>query len=164
MCSENFILPAGLDLRSANSILSAGLDLHSAKTINLPAGLGLRSADSSNLSAGLGLRSASTTNLSAGLCLGSASCFNSNKTCSAFQPVASCLLKLIVNSVSGGAQQVAPNQQCTPDTIYNKSFELIEVSIPTKNKMCGASNLAVNEHKCLKKSDVSAFQSIVKFT
>jgi hypothetical protein len=40
------------------------------------------------LSAGLGLCSASTTNLSAALDLHSASCFNSNKTRSAFQPVA----------------------------------------------------------------------------
>jgi hypothetical protein len=40
------------------------------------------------LSAGLGLRSASTNNLTAALDLHSASCFNSNKKCSAFQPVA----------------------------------------------------------------------------
>jgi hypothetical protein len=30
--------------------------------------------------------------------------------------------------------------------------------------MCGASKLAANEHKCLKKPDVSAFQLIVEFT
>jgi hypothetical protein len=29
--------------------------------------------------------------------------------------------------------------------------------------MCGTSKLAANEHKCLNKSDVSAFQSIVEF-
>ncbi len=75
----------------------------------------------------------------------------------------SCLRKLIVNSVSEGAQQVTPNQQFAPDTIYNKSFELIDVSVPTKNKMCGAYKLAGNEHKCLNRSDISAFQSIVEF-
>jgi hypothetical protein len=35
--------------------------------------------------------------------------------------------------------------------------------VPIKNKMCGASKLAANEHKCLNKSDLSAFQSIVEF-
>jgi hypothetical protein len=70
---------------------------------------------------------------------------------------------LIVDSVSEGAQQVAPDQQFAPDTIYNKSFELIEVSVSTKNKTCSTSKLAVNEHKCLNKSDIYAFQSIVEF-
>jgi hypothetical protein len=40
------------------------------------------------LSAGLGLHSASTTILSAALDLHSATCYDSNKMCSAFQPVA----------------------------------------------------------------------------
>jgi hypothetical protein len=74
-----------------------------------------------------------------------------------------CLHRLIVNSVSEGAQQVAPNQRFSPGTIYNKPFELIDVSVPTKNKMCDASKLAANEHKCLNKSDISAFQSVVAF-
>jgi hypothetical protein len=71
--SASLISPAALDL-SANPLLSATHDLHSARP--------------SNLSVGLGLHSASTTNLSAALDLHSASCFNSNKTCSTFQPVA----------------------------------------------------------------------------
>jgi hypothetical protein len=29
-------------------------------------------------------------------------------------------------------------------TIYSKSFELIDVSVPNKNKMCDASQLAAN--------------------
>jgi hypothetical protein len=70
---------------------------------------------------------------------------------------------LIVDSVSEGAQQVAPNQQFASDTIYNKSFKLIDVSVPTNNEMCGASKLAGDEHKYLNKSDISAFLSIVKF-
>jgi hypothetical protein len=35
---------------------------------------------------------------------------------------------------------------------------LIDVSVPNKNKMCGASQLAANEHKCLNKSNTSVFQ------
>ncbi len=40
---------------------------------------------------------------------------------------------------------------------------MIDVSVPTKNEMCGASKLAANEHKCLNKSDISAFQLIVEY-
>jgi hypothetical protein len=43
-------------------------------------------------------------------------------------------------------------------TIYSKSFELIDVSVPNKNKMCDVSQLAANEHKCLNKSNTSFFQ------
>jgi hypothetical protein len=74
-----------------------------------------------------------------------------------------CLCRCIADSVSEGAQQVAPNQQFTPDTIYDKSFELIDASVPTKIEMYGTSRLAANEHKCLNKSDIPAFQLIVKF-
>jgi hypothetical protein len=35
---------------------------------------------------------------------------------------------------------------------------LIDVSVPNKNEMCGASQLAANEHKCLNKSNMSVFQ------
>jgi hypothetical protein len=44
-----------------------------------------------------------------------------------------------------------------------QSFELNDVSVPTKNEMCGTSKLAANGHKCFNKSDISAFQLIVKF-
>jgi hypothetical protein len=37
------------------------------------------------------------------------------------------------------------------------------VPVPTKNELCGTSKLAANEHKCLNKTNISAFQSIVKF-
>jgi hypothetical protein len=74
-----------------------------------------------------------------------------------------CLRKLFVDSNSERAQQVASNQQFSPSIIYNKSFKLIDVSVPTKNKICGASKLAVNEHKCVNKSVIPAFQSIIKF-
>jgi len=43
-------------------------------------------------------------------------------------------------------------------TIYSKYFELIDVSVSNKNKMCDASQLAANEHKCLNKSNTSVFQ------
>ena len=39
-----------------------------------------------------------------------------------------------------------------------QSFELIDVSVPNKNEMCGASQLVANEHKCLNKSNTSVFQ------
>jgi hypothetical protein len=35
---------------------------------------------------------------------------------------------------------------------------LIDVSVPNKNEMCNASQLAANEHKCLNKSNTSVFQ------
>jgi hypothetical protein len=35
---------------------------------------------------------------------------------------------------------------------------LIDASVPNKNEMCDASQLAVNEHKCLNKSNTSVFQ------
>ncbi len=41
--------------------------------------------------------------------------------------------QLIVDSVSEVAQQVASTQRFTPDTIYNKYFELIDVSVPIKD-------------------------------
>jgi hypothetical protein len=55
--------------------------------------------------------------------------------------------------VSEGAQR-----RFVSSTIYSKSFELIDVSVPNKNKMCGASQLTANEHKCLNKSNTSVFQ------
>ncbi len=55
--------------------------------------------------------------------------------------------------VSEGAQR-----QFVSSTIYSKSFELIDVSVPNKNEMCDASQLAENEHKCLNKSNTSVFQ------
>jgi hypothetical protein len=80
--SASFTLPAAIDL-FVSFIMPAALD-PSANTL-LSATLDLRAARQSNLLAGLGLGSASTTNLSAALELHAASCFNSNKTCSAFQ-------------------------------------------------------------------------------
>jgi hypothetical protein len=35
---------------------------------------------------------------------------------------------------------------------------LIDASVPNKNEMCDASQLAANEHKCLNKSNTSVFQ------
>ena len=55
--------------------------------------------------------------------------------------------------VSEGAQR-----RFVSSTMYSKSFELIDVSVPNKNKMCDASQLAANEHKCLNKSNTSVFQ------
>jgi hypothetical protein len=55
--------------------------------------------------------------------------------------------------VSEGAQR-----RFVSSTIYSKSFELIDVSVPNKNKMCDASQLAANEHKCFNKSNTSVFQ------
>jgi hypothetical protein len=57
---------------------------------------------------------------------------------------------LIVDSIFEGAQQVDPIELFASNTIYNESFELIDVSVvPIKNNICGASKLAVNEHKSL---------------
>jgi hypothetical protein len=50
------------------------------------------------------------------------------------------------------------HQRFVSSTIYSKSFELIDVSVPNKNKMCDVSQLAANEHKCLNKSNTSFFQ------
>jgi hypothetical protein len=63
-----------------------------------------------------------------------------------------------LNSVSEGVQQVSLIQRFVSSTIYSKSFKLIDVSVPNNNKMCGASQLAANEHKCLNKSNTSVFQ------
>jgi hypothetical protein len=76
-------LPAALD-PLASSTLPAALD-PSASSIMLAA---LDPSADPLLSATLDSRSANTTNFSAALDLHSACCFNSNKTCSAFQLVA----------------------------------------------------------------------------
>ncbi len=49
-----------------------------------------------------------------------------------------------LNSVSEGVQRVSLIQRFVSSTIYSQSFKLIDVSVPNKNKMCGASQLAVN--------------------
>jgi hypothetical protein len=58
-----------------------------------------------------------------------------------------------IANLSEGAQR-----RFISSTIYRKSFELIDVSVPNKNEMCDASQLAANEHKCLNKSNTSVFQ------
>ena len=63
-----------------------------------------------------------------------------------------------LDSVSEGDQRFSLIQRLVSSTIYNKSFELIDMSFPNKNEMCYASQLAVNEHKCLNKSNTSVFQ------
>jgi hypothetical protein len=63
-----------------------------------------------------------------------------------------------LDSVSEGVQRVSLIQRFVSSTIYSKSFKLIDVSVPNKNEMCGASQLAANEHKCLNKSNTSIFQ------
>jgi hypothetical protein len=63
-----------------------------------------------------------------------------------------------LDSVSEGVQQVSLIQRFVSSTIYRKSFKLIDVSVPNKNEMCGASQLTVNEHKCLNKSNTFVFQ------
>ena len=47
-----------------------------------------------------------------------------------------------LDSVSEEVQQVSLIQQFASSTIYSKSFELIDVSVPNKNEMCSASQLA----------------------
>jgi hypothetical protein len=47
-----------------------------------------------------------------------------------------------LDSVSEGVQPVSLIQRFVSSTIYSKSFELIDVSVPNKNEMCGASQLA----------------------
>ncbi len=58
-----------------------------------------------------------------------------------------------IANLSEGAQQ-----RFASSTIYRKSFELVDVSVPNKNEMCDASQLAANEHICLNKSNTSVFQ------
>jgi hypothetical protein len=47
-----------------------------------------------------------------------------------------------LDSVSEEVEQVSLIQRFTSSTIYSKSFELTDVSVPNKNKMCSASQLA----------------------
>ncbi len=42
-------------------------------------------------------------------------------------------------------------------------FQLIDVSVPNKNKTCDASTMAANEHKLLNKSKISACHLIDRF-
>ena len=96
---------------------------------------------------------------------------NSNKTCNRFnitQPIFQSIdafvtnfqLILIVDSFqlkqelvdfsSSNAFSIAnlsegAQQRFVSSTIYRKSFELIDVSVPNKNEMCDASQLAANE-------------------
>jgi hypothetical protein len=63
-----------------------------------------------------------------------------------------------LDSVSEGVQQVSLIQQFISSTIYSKSFKLIDVSVPNKTEMCGASQLMANEHNCVNKSNTFVFQ------
>jgi hypothetical protein len=47
-----------------------------------------------------------------------------------------------LDSVSEEVQQVSLIQRFALSTIYSKSFKLIDVSVPNKNEMCSASQLA----------------------
>ena len=74
-----------------------------------------------------------------------------------------CLKQELVDFSSSNAFSIAnlsegAQRRFVSSTIYRKSFKLIDVSVPNKNKMCDASQLAANEHKCLIKSNTSVFQ------
>ncbi len=151
-CNQQFpnALPVAFD-PSASSILPAALD-PSANPL-LSATLDLRSARPSNFSAGLGLRSASTTNLSAALDLHSASFFNSNKTCSAFQPVANEHRGLIKSKMPFTFQLIVGSKQAhqrIPQQVLVNILSSNDISYygPNQHKSSCASLLAARS-KCL---------------